>query len=152
MATVELIPDEDAIHRQIDFPRMYNDAKDMIWENIFQFPGGAPESVVWEKYAPTPANIHDLGCEREKKACERNPDIQYVGFISSIASAVRVIRTRPGHGFSVDHAPCEGLHHAEISYKPIGDRNADQLKRGEKNELKLALRKVFGSLVPHSCE
>jgi hypothetical protein len=50
----------------------------------------------------------------------------------------------------VVHAPAEGIHHAEISYNPGADRRVDQLKKGEKNELKLALRKVFGDLVSYS--
>ena len=149
MGLVEQIPDEDAIYRQIDFPRMYDDAKHMIWENIFQFAGGRPESVVWGKYAPTPEDVHRFGRAREAKTRERNPDMRYVGFISSTAGVIRAIATRPGHGFLVAHAPSEGIHHAEISYKPAADQRPDQLKRNEKNELKLALRRAFGELVPY---
>jgi hypothetical protein len=149
MLAVEPIPDEDAIHRQIDFPRMYDDAREMIWENIFQFPRGEPESVVWGKYAPTTDDIHRIGCERETRTRQRTRDMRYTGFISSTVSAVRAIRTRPGHGFSVTHGPQEGIHHAEVSYLP-GGRVA--LKKSEKTELKFALRQVFGPLVPHSCE
>ena len=150
MGLVELIPPEDATHRQIDFPTMYSDAKGMIWENIFQFPGAAPESVVWGKYAPRAEDVHRIGCDRETKTRERNPSMRYAGFISSTAGAVRAISTRPGHGFSVVHAPAEGIYHAEISYNPSADRRVDQLNRGEKNELKLALRKVFGDLASYS--
>jgi hypothetical protein len=150
MALVEHIPDEDAIYRQIDFPRMYDDAKHMIWENIFQFPGGAPESVVWGKYAPTSEDVHRLGFEREAKTRERNPAARYIGFIFSTAGAIRAITTQPGHGFSVSHAPSEGIHHAEISYRPATGQHPGQLKRSEKNELKLALRMAFGDLVPCS--
>src|SRR5437868_2192047 len=104
MLPVEPIPDEDAIHRQIDFPRMYNNAREMIWEDVFQFPGQEPESVVWNKYAPTADHVHRIGRDREVKTRERNPDSRYIGFITSTAGAVRRIRTSPGHGFSVLHA------------------------------------------------
>ncbi|HEX3524098.1 MAG TPA: hypothetical protein VHT52_18665 [Stellaceae bacterium] len=150
MLPTELVPDGDAIHRQIDFPRMYTDSKSMIWEIIFQFPGGEPESVVWGKYAPTPEDVHRLGSERQARVRERNPDMRYLGFIPSTAGVIRAIMTRNGHSFSVCHAPEEGIHHAEISYKPGANLRPDQLKRSEKNELKLALRKAFGDLVPHS--
>jgi hypothetical protein len=147
MPPVEPIPDEDAIHRQIDFPRMYNDAKEMIWEVVFQFPRGESESVVWCEYMPTADDVHRLGCEREAMTRQRNPDMRYIGFISSMAGAVRGIKTRPGHGFSVVHAPAEGIHHAEVSFQSAA---GTQLKRSERSELKLALRQVFGALVPHS--
>jgi hypothetical protein len=153
MPAAEHIPDEDAIYRLIDYPRMYVDSKELIWGQVFQFPSNAPaESVVWGKYAPTPEDVHRLGLEREKGVHERKPGtgMRYVGFIPSTAGAVRAICTRPGHGFSVVHEPREGIHHAEISYKPAGERCLDQLRKNEKNELKLALRKAFGDLVPYS--
>jgi hypothetical protein len=151
MPPVEQIPDEGEIHRQLDFPSMYNDAREMIWQNIFQFPGGQSESVVWSKYVPSADDVHRLGCEREASTRARKPDMRYVGFITSTAGAIRGITTRAGHAFAVNHAPCEGVHHAEISYKAGGDRQPDQLKKNEKNELKLALQAVFGELVSHSC-
>jgi hypothetical protein len=147
--SVELIRDEDAIYRQLDFPRMYNDAKEMIWENIFQFPNGEPESLVWSKYAATADEVHRIGCNREARTRQRVPDMRYIGFISSTAAAVRAIKTRPGHGFSVIHAPGEGIHHAEVSYLSAAGA---KLTKNEKSELKLALRQVFGGYIPHSCE
>lgn len=149
MVPVEPIPDEDAIHRQIYFPRMYDDAKEMIWGVVFQFPRGEPESVVWCKYAPTADDVHRIGCDRESTTRERTPDVRYVGFITSAARAIRRITTRSGHGFSVNHAPAEGIHHAEISYR---SKDGAGLKKSEKSELKFSLRQVFGALVPHSCE
>jgi hypothetical protein len=122
----------------------------MIWENIFQFPRGEPESVIWGKYAPTSEDVHRLGFEREATTRERNSDMRYVGFISSNAGAIRAISTRKGHGFSLCHAPTQGLQHAEISYKPAAGLSLNEVNRSEKNELKLALRKIFGDLVSHS--
>jgi hypothetical protein len=57
--------------------------------------------------------------------------------------------TRPGHGFSLVHAPSEEIRHAEISYEPAAGQHSVQRKRSEKNELKLALRKAFSDLVPY---
>ena len=76
------------------------------------------------------------------------PDMRYVGFVTSTAGEVRGIRTCAGHGFLVMHEPSEGVYHSQISYRPGGGARTDQLKRGEKNELKLALRGVFGTIVP----
>jgi hypothetical protein len=149
MQPIESIPDQDSIHRLIDFPRMYDDVKGLIWENVFQFPNGEPESVVWAKYALTASDIHRIGCEREATVRKRRPETNmlYAGFMSAVAGLVREVRTRPGHGFSVTHEPKEGIHHAEISYQPAAGAT---LKRSEKSELKFALRKVFGTLKSHS--
>jgi hypothetical protein len=146
MTPAEFIPNRDSVNRQIDFPNMYNDVKDLIWENVFQFLEGQPESVVWGKYAPTPDDVHRIGCEREANTRERKPQMRYVGYLPSTAGVIRDIKTRPGHGFSVIHAPLEGIHHAEIAYRATADR---KLTKGEKTELKFALRQVFGDLVPY---
>jgi len=151
MTPVEHIPDGDAIFRLVDFPRMYDGAGDLLWENVFQFPGGKPESVVWSRYAPAADEVHRIGCAREEAVRRRNPGMRYVGFLPSTAGAVRSIGTRAGHGFSVVHEPAEGMYHAHIHYRPNNGRPANQLNRGEKNELKLALRQVFLGLQPHSC-
>jgi hypothetical protein len=139
---IENIPDEDEVHRLIDFPSMYDLNSNLIWQNVFQFPDGQPESVSWGKYASSADAIHDLGSAWEAKKKQKKPDMRYIGFISSIARDIRGITTQPGHGFSLSHAPEEGHHHAEISYKPNGS-----MSRAQKNELKVALRNVFGPLV-----
>jgi hypothetical protein len=126
---------------------MYSDAQGLIWENVFQFPSGQHESVVWGKYAPTANEVHALGREREAKTRLRKPTMQYVGFISSTVEAIRRIRTAAGNGFSVNHKPHEGIYHAGICYSPSGKRSPQDMKKGEKGELKMALRGVFGPLV-----
>ncbi len=151
MQAVEPIPDEDALHRLIDFPRMYTEARDLLWPVIFEFPNGQPESVVWSRYAQRPEDVHRLGCERESRTRERRPDMRYTGFVSSSAAVIRGIETKAGHGFAVQHEPREGAHHAEISYRPASGRVTSDLKRNEKNELKLGLRQKFGDLTAHSC-
>jgi hypothetical protein len=148
MVAVEQIPNEDAIYRLIYFSRMYSDVRGLIWEVIFEFPGGEPESVVWSKYARSPDDVHCIGCEVEVKLRERRPDTRYEGFLPSTAGKVRGIKTRRGHGFSVGHKPEEGIHHAEISYAAA---SGVRLAPNDKSELKLALKNVFGALAPHSC-
>jgi len=151
--TVEDIPDGDAVSRLVDFPRMYEEARGLIWDNIFQFPRGECESVVWARYAPTPADVHRLGCEREAAKRQSNPEMRYAyaGFISSTAGAIRGVRTARGHGFTMNHAPDEGRHHAEVCYAPAGQNGITDLKKADKVELRAALRKVFDELVSHSC-
>lgn len=146
MADVEDIPDDATVNRLIDFPRMGNRSGDLIWKNVFEFPGGAGESVVWSKYAPTEVDVHRLGCEREVEKRQFKPEMRYGGFIPGVVKAIRGIKTNRGHGFTVDHKPDEGQHHTEISYAP-----ASVLNKTDKGELKFALQKVFGSLVPHTC-
>lgn len=129
---------------------MYREVAGLIWENIFQFPQGQHESVVWGKYAPTEARVHAIGREREALVRHTRPDRRYVGFISSTAGSVRSFVTAAGHGFSVTHMPDEGAYHAGISYRPREGYTVGQLTRNEKNELKLGLRLLFGPLIRHS--
>lgn len=147
MVQAQLIPGADSVHRLIDFPGMYNDSRQMLWEGVFQFPGGQSESVIWQKYAPSKEDVHRIGCEREATKRATKPNFRYIGFISAVAGAIDGVRTRPGHGFALSHEPEERLYHAAISYRPADDR---PLTKNEKSELKLALRKVFGDLAPRS--
>jgi hypothetical protein len=149
--TPEDIPDGEMVGRLIDFPRMYHDSMGLIWKQVFQFPGGQHESLVWRKYAPTVEDVHRLGCQRESEKRETKPDMRYSGFISSTAGAIRGIRTQRGHGFALMHIPEEGLHHIGVFYAPDGGASPTSLKPGDKGELKLALGQVFGDLIPHSC-
>jgi hypothetical protein len=148
-ATVEEIPDEDTVSRLIDFPRMYEEARRLIWDQVFQFPGGDCESLVWRRYAATDEEVHRLGCEREVAKRVTKPEMRYAGFISALSGAIRSIRTNRGHGFGVNHAPEEGVHHAEVCYSPVGD--GLKLKPADKAELKLALKGKFGDLASYSC-
>lgn len=146
MADVEDIPDDATVNRLIYFPRMGNRLEGLIWQNVFEFPGGLGESVVWSKYAPTDADVHGFGCDREAAKRQAKPEMRYGGFIPAVVKAIRDIKTNRGHGFAVAHEPEEGQHHAEISYAP-----ASTLNKTDKGELKFALQQVFGPLVSHTC-
>lgn len=74
--------------------------------------------------------------------------MSYEGFISTVVKSVLGIKTNRGHGFEVRHAPDEGMHHAEVSYK----EGEGGLQRIDKAELRLALQKVFGPLLSHQCD
>ncbi len=147
---VEEIPDADTVSRLVEFPRTYDPANKLILDAVFQFPNNEAESVIWRKYAPSDADVHHLGCAWETSKQKRNPDMRYVGFISAEVGAIRDIRSAKGHGFTVVHQPEEGVHHAGIVYAPAP--GTPSLSKGEKGELKIALRGVFGSLAPHTCQ
>lgn len=142
---IEHIPDEATVTRLIDAPRMYEPSKGLLWANTFEFPNGAGESVNWDKYARPPDEVHRLGKQRETTKREQKPEFGYAGYIPARVESIREIKTVRGHGFAVEHVPSEGIQHAEIHRKP----NAQQpLQKGDKGELRLALEKAFGPLVP----
>lgn len=136
--------DSAIVTRLVDSPRMYEPAKGLIWESTFEFPGGAGESVNWDKYAPPPEVVHRLGLARQLSKRENRPEFKYAGYIASQARTVREIKTVRGHGFAVDHVPSEGQHHAEIRRVPSVD---NPLTKIDKSELRLALERAFGALV-----
>lgn len=149
--TVEDIPGVDTVSRLVDFPRMYEEAKGLIWKQIFQFQRGECESVVWARYAPTPADVHRLGCEREAAKRQNRPEMRYTGFVSSTAGAIRGIKNSRGHGFAIKHAPKEGRHHAEVCYAPASQNGITKLNPTDKAELKEFLKNTLGHFVSHSC-
>jgi len=144
---IEEIPNADIVSRLLENPRTY-DRK--LLDAVFEFINNEHESVIWRKHAPDDTDVHRYGCEWEASKRERRPNMRYVGFISVDAGAIRGIRTAKGHGFLVIHRPEEGVQHAGIEYDFAP--GAQSPGRGEKTELKLILRNVFGSLQPHSCQ
>lgn len=141
----EEIPGEAIVTRLIDQPRMFTPGQGLIWDNTFEFPGGAGESVNWDKYAPPPDEVHRLGHAREASKTLVRADYKYAGYLPARTGDVRNIKTNRGHCFQVEHVPSEGIHHAEIRRVP---NPTQSLSRGDKAELRLALQKVFGDLVP----
>jgi hypothetical protein len=144
----EEIPDADSVHRLIDFPFMYQELQGLIWGNVFQFPAGLGESVVWSKYAQTHHDVHAIGCERQRNKRHQKPEFAYKGCVSALVADIRGKKTRVGHGFDVIHVPSQGIHHAEIRYQPAPQVT---LTKPEKAELKLALNTIFGALNAHQC-
>jgi hypothetical protein len=148
---IEEIPNGDTITRLIDFPHKYNDVRGLIFERAFEFSKGRPESVNWAKYLAPPEQVHQRGCEFAAEKRNRRPEIdtRYVGYIATVVGDVRKFISQRGHGFFVTHEPSEGVHHVHISYAI--NPEVQGLKPNDKTELKYALQKTFGELVPHSC-
>ena len=63
---VEEIPGAAVVTRLIDVPRMYEAVQGLIWNQVFEFPNSVGESVNWDRYAPLPDAVHDLGRQREE--------------------------------------------------------------------------------------
>ena len=149
MEEVEHIPDSDAIHRLVDFPRMFSgDAVNL--DIVFEFSSSTKrESLVWSKYAQTPESVHAIGRVRVSQKKAARPDYSYAGFISSNAGVIRSIKIRSGHGFVVEHVPHndQGRHHVEIGFLAA---NGLTPTKSERNELKIMLRRAFSTLVPTS--
>lgn len=148
VAEVEQIPDSDDLSRHIDFPHKYRSDEDLIWPNVFEFPNGNKESLVWRKYKPTIEEVHGLGCEREAAKKASKPEWSYKGAITTTAGSIRSIKSKRGHGFKVAHEPIEGIYHAEI--ERANDPDAP-FNKNDKNELRDMLKSAFGPLEPYSC-
>jgi hypothetical protein len=141
----ELIPDLDDISRLLFEPVMRLD-KDLIWENVFQFPtsGGQTESLVWRKYAATIAEVHALGCGHQAAARQKGKSAAYFGGISGNVGDIRSLKSANGISFTIDHFPDEGQEHAHIGFTAGSQKN-------DRNSLKVLLRSKFGSVESHTC-
>lgn len=150
----EEIPGHDNVAKSIFFPKDFDNYKNLIWAPIFQFSTdystGLPygESVIWEKYAPEDQDKHAIGLSiaENRKQKFNKPDYSYEGFLQSAVDAIRSIKSNRGHGLEVEHAPSEGIYHAEIV---INISKGTDLKKNDKNELKGFLQKVFNNLVAY---
>lgn len=155
---VEEIPADHYVSRHIDLPHKYADDAGLIWQRVFEFPGGVGESVVWRQYKPSVAEVHALGCDRQdlkrSQYPEKNPPWTYIGAMTAQVQQLRAIETRRGHGFVVEHKPLDddgsdqGIYHAEITYKVHPD---NPLNKNDKTELKELIQRVFGPLDTHVC-
>lgn len=154
--TPEMIPDGDEISRWIFYPHMSKEDRELIWDNVFMFPGGRPESVVWRRYLKSMEDVHEKGCEcEEQRNHERTKNgkekQRYTGAISAKVIDIRRIRNFKSHGFRVEHAPGDGqgIHHAHVLYD--ASQEYDFTKQ-DKIELKSRLKAVFSDLFEHACE
>jgi hypothetical protein len=152
----EDIPNTDSVSRLIFFPRMYRQDLDLIWESIFEFPGGVGESVVWHRHAPTGEAIRTIGCDMQSTKRAAKPDTTYVGHVVAAKGAICGVRNARGNGFTVEHVPdVDGqvvLHHAEIRYALAEGCEYKTLSKPEKADLKLTLGQAFSPRQPQSCD
>ena len=149
---VEEIPVDHEVSRQIFWPHKFQDKTGVIWASAFMFSGGDGESVVWRKYKPQAADVHELGCEHQKrkKASTPEADFRYVGFITAQVGAIQAVITARGFSFAVIHDPSDGQgkHHAEIRRQQAGPGKPTP---NDKSDLLVHLKNVFSALEPHSC-
>jgi hypothetical protein len=151
---VEDIPDADELSRLVFFPHMYKPDEDLILLNVFEFPNGCGESLVWHKYAPTPEAIRAIGCGLEAEKQQVRPNVWYVGHVVATREAVCSVRDTRGTGFSVIHEPnSEGADqwHAEVKYKLVEGCAYGDLKKGEKGNLRIAIGRMFSPLREQKC-
>ena len=133
------------------------DGSELFSQPTFPFPkrnGGGyfGESVNWNKYAPPPDRVHELGCLREaaKRAAKPDTDIQYFGFIEAEVRIIRSLRTARGHMFSLEHVPSdeEGQHRAEVYFLP--NLTDPKLRPTDREELRELLVLHFSPIVKYS--
>jgi hypothetical protein len=143
----EIIPDPDMVSRLLFEPFMRPEDKDIIWENVFQFPSkaGRCESVVWRKYAVDVDDVHLLGCEKQTSDRSKEKRSTYFGSITGNVGEIRSIRSGNGAHFTVTHVPEDGVFHAHVGFSDGADKN-------DRNSLKVLLRAKFGAVEGHACQ
>ena len=134
---------------------MYLPESDLIWTSVFAFPEGQGESVAWHRYASSPDGIRAIGCEMEADKRQRKPEATYAGHVQASAAAIRAVKSPNGNGFNVVHLPdvdgADVPHHAEVRYDLVAGTTYQELKRGERNDLKFSLQKAFSALQAQAC-
>ena len=147
---VELIPDPENVSREIFRPQLTNAEAVVVYDMLFEFPNGLPESVIWRRHCETEGEVHDMGIAHESAKKARRPDVEYLGFGTASAGRIRSIaeQIRDGHGFEVKHEPSEGNQHAEVAFQLINGVSYGELKRNQKQELKFVLGNLFRPMNP----
>jgi hypothetical protein len=143
-----VIFDEHQISRHVFHPHMTKDEESHIYRNMFEFPGGLPESVIWREVINDNANVHQMGRDSESSKRSKNSHVRYIGFGSSFARLIRAIKNEvpDGHGFDVVHEPSEGEHHAHVMFQFAEEQSYDQLPKAKRQNLKYLLSKLFSNL------
>jgi hypothetical protein len=144
----EQIPEDDEVSRLLFAPLMGAPGGDLVWDNVFQFPSadGYCESVVWRKYAPTIADVHLLGCNKQYTRPADKKLITYTGAITATVANILKLASKNGVKFKVEHYPPDGIYHVHVAYEFDGT-----ISKNDKVELKSELRKVFGQRSDHTC-
>lgn len=117
-------------------PKVGEALSELKEKEVFDFPDFQPESLVWRRFAPQDRHVHWIG-QRMASAPSKSGKIRrYLGFLSADCHAITTFRTAAGFGFSVSHAPTEGLQHAHISFY---SESGDLPGKPHRSELRLAL-------------
>lgn len=152
---VEIVPNEDHVSRHVDSPLRFDTQQAALRVlTVFEFPSadGDTDSLVWRKYKPTLAEVHEMGCARQmqKRTAKVGSTWTYEGAITTTAGAIRAIANRNGCGFLIEHDPSDGQgdHHLKIGYR-VPEGHA--LGPAEKQELKRLLVGAFAPMERHNC-
>jgi hypothetical protein len=142
------IPDGDYVSRHLFAPEMGSADFALLWDRVFMFKTDRNfcESVVWRKYAPAMAAVHNLGCAKQKVDRAAGKNCTYFASVTAKVERVRAIRSLTGARFEVVHAPEEGKHHAHITYA-----EGHALTKNDKAQLKQAIRHAFSERDDHAC-
>lgn len=153
---IEEVPDEDTVSRHVFWPHMYKENV-IDARQAFTFPkkcNRRRESVIWRRYVSSLNAIHSMGCEKETRDnLSRPPDSKrrYRGCIEGNVGDIRAIEIVSGHGFGVEHAPEEGIHHVHVEVHAVNGRSIGDITKTEMHDLRDEIFKVFAPLVPHTC-
>ncbi|WP_137109677.1 hypothetical protein [Rhodobacter sp. SY28-1] len=108
---------------------------------VFEFPKLEPDSIFWDRFAPNAECIHWLGKRMEAASRAEGRVRNYIGFLNARARDIREFRSAAGFGFSIAHAPREGLHHVHISFRSEDGVTPNKPQRAE---LRVALvQRIF---------
>jgi len=121
---------------------------ELIWQNVFMFrtEHNCCESLAWRKYAPSIADVHNLGCSKQRNDRAAGRNSTYFGALTGNAGNVRNLRSKNGGRFEILHAPDEGIHHVHITFQ-----NVERLTKSDKTELKVLIRGQFAARSEHQC-
>jgi hypothetical protein len=123
-------------------PHMGESIVDLKEISVFEFPSSQPESLVWQRFFPKNDDVHWLGNRMESSARRIGKSKRYLGFVCANALTIRAFKTAAGFGFSVQHAPEQGLQHVHIEFNSEKDGVAPN--KSQRNELRLALvQRIF---------
>ncbi len=131
---------------------MIKGADEFIWEEVFEFQdkSGRCESAVWRTVMPHDADVHALGCDKQKSDRARGKaSATYRGYIDSTAGRVRAKATTNGHRVDVVHAPAEGDWHLHVQV--VLAPGTTKLGKADKSDVRGLMSEAFDALVPHDC-
>jgi hypothetical protein len=139
MLAVEEIPNGDTVSRSVTLPQCEFDLEKNLIKNMFVNLGDEGESLIWRKYASADHACHEFGL-----ALNRVGRL-YIGFANTITGNIRAYQSPNGHGFSVEHDPKDGVHHAVVKFLP---KSGVKISRPERGFLRLTLTFMFDPLIP----
>lgn len=152
MTAPEPIPDADQLSR--GFWELPVDSQSQL-----EFPregGTRSESFLWHKYAPTAADVHRRGCDRQhgknKRLADEGKDpVRYIGARSISAGGIRAIESR-GYMLMLKHQPEDGDDaHTDVAIAAPAGASAEGIPKNTRREIIALLFKALAPLDAHTC-